>query len=506
MLETPNDSTVPRFGNTQRFLLAGLALVCLYGVHLIYCENSALPYLSYVFTDSDMNANMHAAMSVKTQGWLNPAPYHPYTSWMQEIAPYSQWIKWWGGQQIFQQSPLYVYLLALLPNDYFFARIAQAVMSAGVCVLLGLSTSRIAGRVAGWMAFWLAACYAPFYVYSWALLRDGLGWFITAALLLALVDLTEADWSSKFARRLGWIVGALLGFGYLARETFLLLIPVVCVALAIFACKRQGWGILVRVVIALFLTISPLVLRNYCVGAPLLSSSNRFAETFIQGNSPSSKTYILAIPGETQQILYKTGGRTFPVIRATVTSHHSMWHWVRLQGLKFLALLDPYELPDNISFYFMETISPMVRFGLRYWTILVPALAGLALTLYFRNRAHLWLWLFLPVILAGIVVAPPLSRYRQSLAVLFIPWAAYFFSYLVDLARARRIGLATCWGIVLLMGWLLVLGPLARQPRERYERPAEYLITAEIYHRLGNENAFLRTEAEIRQKFGPLQP
>jgi hypothetical protein len=281
---------------------------------------------------------------------------------------------------------------------------------------------------------------------------------------------------------------------------------VVCVALAIFAYKRQGWGILVRVVIALVLTISPLVLRNYCVGAPLLSSSNRFAETFIQGNSPSSKTYILAIPGETQQILYQTGGRTFPVIRATVTSHHSMWHWVRLQGLKFLALLDPYELPDNISFYFMETISPMVRFGLRYWTILVPALAGLALTLYFRNRAHLWLWLFLPVILAGIVVAPPLSRYRQSLAVLFIPWAAYFFSYVVDLARARRILLATCWGMVLLMGWLLVLGPLARQPRERYERPAEYLITAEIYHRLGNENAFLRTEAEIRQKFGPLQP
>jgi 4-amino-4-deoxy-L-arabinose transferase-like glycosyltransferase len=503
---TAGGSSIPRAGRIRQFVLAGFVLVCLYGIHLAYCEHSALPYLAYVFTNSDMNANLHAAAGIRAQGWLNPYPYHPYTTWMQGIAPYSQWVQWWGGERIFQQSPLYVYLLALSPNNYFWARIAQAVLSAGLCVLLGLFTARLAGRTAGWIAFWLAALYAPFYVYSWALLRDGLGWFITAALLLALVELTCSDWSSGAAQRLGWAVGLLLGLGYLARETFLLLIPIVCVALAIFAWKRRGWAIVARVAIALILTISPLVLRNYCVGVPLLSSSNRFAETFIQGNAAGSHPYIFVIPRETRQILYETQGKTLPVIQATIASHHSLWHWLRFQSLKFLSLLDPYESPDNLSFYFMETISPVVRLGLRYWMILVPALAGLSVTLYRREYVQLWLWLYLPVVLASIVVAPPLSRYRQSLAIVFIPWAAYFLSYLFSLIRERRALLAGCWGIALLLGWCLVLGPLARQARQRYERPAEYLITAEIYQKLGNEDGFSRTEAEIRQKFGILGP
>jgi len=62
-------------------------------------------------------------------------------------------------------------------------RALQALMSIGTCVFLGLFTARICGRLAGWIAFWLAALYAPFYAYSWPFLRDGLAWFITAALL-----------------------------------------------------------------------------------------------------------------------------------------------------------------------------------------------------------------------------------------------------------------------------------------------------------------------------------
>src|SRR5262249_23484491 len=157
---------------------------CLYAVHLSYCQNSALPFLDAVFTNSDMNANLRWAMSINAQGWLNPLPYHPYTKWMHGIAPYTQWVQWWGSHHIFQQSPLYGYLLALSPTNLILVRIVQGLMSAGVCVFLGLLTTRIAGRNAGWIAFWLAALYAPFYAYSWPLLRDGLGWFITAALLL----------------------------------------------------------------------------------------------------------------------------------------------------------------------------------------------------------------------------------------------------------------------------------------------------------------------------------
>ena len=155
--------------------LAVLLLCSFYAVHIVCCQNSALRFLDGYLANMDMHANLEWAKTVNDQGWLNPKPYHPYNDWMQPIAPLSQWMQWWGGEQIFQQSPLYAYLLAVLPKNLLVVRIIQALTSAGMCVLLGLLTARISGRSAGWVAFGLAALYAPFYAYSWPLLRDGLG-------------------------------------------------------------------------------------------------------------------------------------------------------------------------------------------------------------------------------------------------------------------------------------------------------------------------------------------
>lgn len=84
-------------------------------------------------------------------------------------------------------------------------RILQALISIGTCTFIGLFTARIAGRTAGWIAFWLAALYAPFYLYSWPFLRDGLGWFLTAALLWVLSELARQEWSARRASGLaGW--------------------------------------------------------------------------------------------------------------------------------------------------------------------------------------------------------------------------------------------------------------------------------------------------------------
>jgi len=236
-----------------------------------------------------MHANLLWARGIREQGRLNPVPYHPSTDWMQAFAPYQQWVEWWGGEQIFQQSPLYAYVLSIFVKKLALMRALQALMSIGTCVFLGLFTARICGRLAGWIAFWLAALYAPFYAYSRPFLRDGLAWFITAALLWALSELTYSPWPSAHARRFGWLAGVLLGLGYLARETYLLLIPVVLVALAGFAWRRQQWAMVVRVAIVTFLTLSPLMIRNWCVKAPLLSTSNRLAEAIIQGNAGTSR-------------------------------------------------------------------------------------------------------------------------------------------------------------------------------------------------------------------------
>jgi 4-amino-4-deoxy-L-arabinose transferase-like glycosyltransferase len=488
-------------------VISGFIVAILYLMHLMYCQFSAMRFFDLAYTNSDMHANLLWAQGIREQGWLNPSPFHPYNYWMQPMAPYSQWVQWWGGGQIFQQSPLYAYLLALLLPKLILMRLLQAVMSMGTCAFLGLLTARITGRLAGWIAFWLAALYAPFYAYSWPFLRDGLGWFITAALLWALTELTHSDWSSRRARQLGWTVGALLGLGFLTKETYLLLIPTVLVALVFFARKRRTKTVVVRSGIAVLLAVSPLLIRNYCVHAPLLSTSNRFAETFIHGNAGTSHPYLFVIPTETGRILRDTHEQMLPVIRETIASHQNGWAgWIRLQCFKFLSLFDPYESPDNLSIYFVAHISPMVRFGLRYWMILVPALAGLVLSLRQQNSAHLWLWILLPIFLASLFVGVPMSRYRQSLMIFLIPWAACFFAFIFDSIRRHDVRRVVYCVLILLFGWVLVLGPLARQPRNGYERPAEYLLTAYIYHQLGDEKHLTEMRSLIREKFPNLRP
>jgi len=179
---------------------------------------------------------------------------------------------------------------------------------------------------------------------------------------------------------------------------------------------------------------------------------------------------------------------------------------MRLQLLKLRSLFDPYESPDNLSFYFVEHFSPVVRFGLRYWMILPPALAGLFLGLRRREQGHLWIWIFLPVFLASLLLGIPISRYRQSLMLMLIPCAAYFLVFLYGLMWRSELRMASIYCVVLLAGWWSVLGPLSQQPRERYERPNEYVISAELYHRLGDEPKAQAMLDVVRQKFPGLLP
>ena len=485
-------SRFERKAQLTSLVLAGVAVVFLYAIHLFFCQRSTLPFMDDTFKDSDMHANLMWARGIREQGWLNPHPYHPYLDWMQAFAPYSQWVQWWGGEQIFQQSPLYAYLLSLFLNKLLLMRVLQALMSIGTCAFLGLFTARMSGRSAGWIALWLAALYAPFYVYSWPLLRDGLTWLITAALLWSISELTHWEWSSQRALRLSCYVGASLGLGFLARETYLLVIPAALLALGWLAWRRHRWHIIVRVAIATLLTVSPLLIRNWVVKAPLLSSSNRLPEAIILFNAGTSEPNDLVFPKETGDILYQTHGHPVSVLLATITTHPTgLRGWMHLQSLKLLSVFDPYESPDNLSFYFVERISPVVRFGVRYWMVLPLAICGLFVGIRRRDRNHFWIWLFSPIFFLSLFVVAPLSRYRQSLAVFMIPLAAYFLVYLYALVCQRHFSGSIAYGAAVVISWVLILGPLSRQPRQQYERPAEYIFSAEIYHQHGDDQKAL---------------
>jgi hypothetical protein len=79
--------------------------------------------------------------------------------------------------------------------------------------------------------------------------------------------------------------------------------------------------------------------------------------------------------------------------------------------------------------------------------------------------------------------------------------AAHFLAFLRALIERREFPKVAAYGAALLAGWAFILGPLSRQPRELYERPAEYLISAQIFHELGQEQKAQAMLALVRHRF-----
>ncbi len=477
-------------------VLALSLLTAAYLVHFYYCAMSALPEFSELFVNSDMYGNLQWARQITEQGWLNPHPYHHFVDFMKEVAPYETWMRWYGGEAIFQRSPLFTYVLAaflkLSPNLLFY-HLFQCLSGVLLCALIGiLARVTFENRAIGWLAFAISGIYAPFYVYAWPLIRDFLSWNIIVASMLTLTLWWRAWNVRPPSWRLSMLTGFLLGLGFLSRETFSPIIMLGFLLMAVKSFRHQSYRPFLSAVIFTALTVSPLAYRNAMAGAPLLSSSNRFAECFIVGNAASGEPHLPSLPVEFGDLLRKSDGKKWAVIRETLATHrdHPMG-LVTLQIRKVLALFDPFEASDNLSYYFMEDISPLVRWGLPHWLILIPGIGGLLLGIRRRDTRQIWFWLFMFTMLAGLASTRPISRYRQTLALLWIPWCSYFVVSAWEAARQgharRNVSLALGF---LVVGWCLCLGPLARHPRSHYHRPLEYDLAAYIYELQGEkENA-----------------
>lgn len=478
-------------------------------VHIWKCADSPVFYFPEIFIDSDMYTTRIWAKSILEQGWTNPEPHHPHTAWMKRIASPAEWEAWWGGRQIFQQSPLHAYIVAAFlafSGDLIYLHAFQGLCAVLLFALIGYITAHVSrNQWAGLAGFAVAAAYAPFYAYSWAIVRDLFSWLISAGVIALLCALDSITPNFRRALGLSFILGLCLGCGMLMRETYMLIIPLVWGA-ALWILYRQrltrAW---LPLVLGTILPLVPLMVRNATVNAPLLSTSNRFAEAFILGNAASAHAYLLVIPRETRAILQETGGKPWPVVKATLATHGSVSSWLALQGSKFLSLMDPFESYDNVSIPFMERISPFVKWGIRHWMIITPGVIGLLISLLRRDTRHWPLWILFPALIGAFVISTPFSRYRQALVIVWIPWAVYFAAWLVHNARQRQWGWVGALAGCVALGWVLSLGPLSRCPPERRERPLEYILSASMYRKLERPDEAERMMKVLRERFPDFQ-
>lgn len=462
-------------------------------------------YFPETFQNSDMFTTRVWAHSILEQGWLNPDPHHPQTTWMQKVGTPAQWEAWWGGRQIFQQSPLYSYVVAAFlafSDNLIYLHVLQGFGAVFLFYLIGRIAAHITqNQWASLAGFVVAALYAPFYAYSWAILRDLLAWLLTAGLIALLCDLEAARKTSRRTFGLTLGIGLCLGFGLLNRELFALLIPLVWGATFWLFFRQQKTRAWTPVMLGTLVALAPLMIRNVAVGAPLLSTSNRFAEAFIQGNAASAHPFLFVIPRETRTILEQSGGKSWPVVKATLATHSSIASWTELQGAKFLSLMDPFESHDNVSLPFMGQFSPIVKWGIQYWMIITPGLIGLIISLVQRDTRHWPLWIILPALIGAIAVAIPLSRYRQAFAVLWIPWGVYLAFRLYRHFQQKEWPRMAVLVLLLFTGWGLSLGPFSICPRQFYDRPTEYAVSVTVYRKLNRPNDAERMQQILRERF-----
>jgi hypothetical protein len=158
-----------------------------------------------------------------------------------------------------------------------------------------------------------------------------------------------------------------------------------------------------------------------------------------------------------------------------------------------------------LSLYYLEDISPFVRFGLPHWLIFIPGLGGLLLGLWKRDCRQGWLWIFLACLLASLLMTTVLSRYRQSLAILWIPWAGWFLVCCREaLHRKSHVKLSIA-AALMLVGWWFCLQPHSYfRPPHTYHRPTEYRLAAVIHEKRGQSEEARKSLERLREKMPDL--
>ncbi len=493
MIENQQESDRKQASKRIRWVLAGILCLGLLIrlLHFWAIAGTALPKHHLTATEADDYAFFQWAQRILAGDWLGRDTYHPYFDWMREIAPLETWYRWWGGKEIFHQAPLYPYLLAgllaLFRESVPWVLLAQLLIGAiQPLIMYRLGAMLFEPRV-GLIAAAVTALYGPFIFHQGVLLRDWLSPILEPLALLALLVARR--------RGLGWnwvVVGAALGLALLTKETVLLLIPLVLLWIIINhgGAWRQAATATSWVLIGLILTLSPLLLRNAVVGAPLFALSNRITEVFAIQNKADTSSWQASLP----DILERSQGRPSSGTLETVKTYQGdLLQFVKRQLWKLNAIRDPIEIPNNVSFSYGLELSPALRWTLGYSFVFPLGLAGLLVSLRAWRR-HSLVFLYGLAAVAGLMATYPIARYRLVLVPVLILCAAAILIHLVVSIQERRTIFAI--GIIgLVLGCFLIqrsFQPLAVEEADVYS--LDYLASAQVY---ADEKEFARAAAEV---------
>ena len=475
-----------------RIVISGALVVRL--LHFWFISQTAFPKLTFRLTEFDMYATWQWAQTIIAGDILGKNTYHPYSSWVKDIAPVETWYRWWGGKEIFQQTPLYPYFVAALAavsnSSINFILLVQLTIGAAHPLIIFFLGRRLFGETAGLIAAALTAFYGPFIFYQGTLLRDWLPPILEpAALLLLLKAKDRGAWAD-------WILaGAVIGVAILTRESAVLLLPIAL----LWLLWELDWNVsrLVKsgaaVLIGVFVAVSPLIARNLIVGAPPLALSNRTAETLIEGNAAVTEEFVDV--RYIKRIMERSGGRISSVVREVIESYHGDFTAaLDKYGTKLRAILGPVDIPDNLNYYYGREISPPLAFGTVSFSFIFPfGVLGFIL-----SRRSWLLMLYGLTVLATLLILPAFGRYRLTLAPVVILYAAAGAVWLTEAwQRNGPRWFLACIAAAAAIGILqYIMTPSLPLNVSRLHGGIEYTTSTSVYR---DEKRFDRAAAELQK-------
>ena len=347
------------------------------------------------------------------------------------------------GSEVFEQSPLYPYLLGafftVVGERLLLLRLVQ--LGAGIlaCAAIYLLAREAFGRREGRIAGALAAVYGPFLYYEGQVMKS----FLTYTLMAwALVFLLRSR-----GRSLPWLTlsGLTVGLQALVRANSILLLPVLA-AWAAWRSRGAGDRRWPAGAAALLLggaaAILPATVRNAAVSGDLVLITSGAGEVFYIGNYPDANGAYLPPPFvrpspayEHQDFRDEASRRTGrPLSRAAASRY---WlgegmraiaadplRWIRLELRKLALFWNARELPDNYSYAVFAREVPLLRAAPTFGIVAPIGLVGMALS-WRRYRDLLPLHLVTGVYLGSVLLFFNFSRFRLPVLPVLLVFAAH---------------------------------------------------------------------------------
>ncbi len=379
-----------------------------------------------------------------------------YDNWARDIAAGN-----WMGKDVFYQSPLYPYFLAVLYTGFdrnlILVYILQSVLGALDCLIIYAIGKESFDKRVGIIAGFGAAMYKMFIFYQALILKTFLG--------LLLLDL--AIWlillcsRKKISPAPALLAGISLGLAALVRDNVLALIPFF--GLWLFIARRgETPSSRLRPVliwlIGVFLVLGICLARNYHAGRDWVLTTSQGGQNFYIGNHGKNYWGVYKAPDFVRanpefeekdfraEAERRSGRAEFKPSELSRYWYGQAFREIRNEpGLfaqrllrKTLIFFNQEEVPDNLNYYlYRSRFSIILRLPLLNFAVLAP-LGILGILLGLRDRRGILLAVYIFIYSATVILFFVLGRYRLFVAGPLLVFAGYALTWGWEKIRARE--------------------------------------------------------------------